>query len=140
MSYLCSCCVTISSQIEASSPVGSSVSRKVNNSKQLQEVPETDQICQAPPCQSKQLIEYPSEEVQVSYKEDSENRPVAWKEEKPAELPVRGLEQLRHLERTLQPVELQKCYTVCSTFPSFCVTPAGMGAGSDTVLESFLLR
>ena len=38
------CCITISSEIKISHTVGSFLGRKVNNSKWLQEVPETDKI------------------------------------------------------------------------------------------------
>lgn len=48
------CCITVSSRIKILQPIRSSLNRKVSNSKQLQQVPETDQIHWASPCQSKQ--------------------------------------------------------------------------------------
>lgn len=48
------CCTKYSLRLKVFILQGSSLNREVNNSKQLQHVPETDQIHYATPCKSKQ--------------------------------------------------------------------------------------
>lgn len=46
--------IIVSSEIETLHPARNAFSRKVDNSKELQEVPEINQIHQAPLCQNRQ--------------------------------------------------------------------------------------
>lgn len=48
------CCVTASEGFKQTTLQGHSLSRKVNNSMWIQEIPKTNQVHYAPPCQSKQ--------------------------------------------------------------------------------------
>lgn len=78
-------CVTISSEIQKFHPAGELSEPRGEQQKQLQELPETDQICWAPPCQGQQS-------------------PAAKKTFRQKDLPRRRLDQPRHLERTHSPI------------------------------------
>ena len=67
----------------------SPLSKKVNSSKRLHEVPETNKIPQTPPCQSRETWE--SFSGKSCCKEDSETRSAAYRRYGPAEAPEREL-------------------------------------------------
>lgn len=71
------CCTKYSLRLKVFILQGSSLNREVNNSKQLQHVPETDQIHYATPCKSKQnggggWLRDPLRRAELSCKDNSE--------------------------------------------------------------------
>lgn len=104
------CCVNISSAVEAFCPAGKLLKWKVNNPKQLQEVPETDQIFWAPLCQSKQELRVPLRPKEAElYRRLSDK---LTEKKRPYQLP--GKKQ----RLTLQPLKLPASCAVCSGFPA----------------------
>lgn len=66
---------------------------------------------------------------------------LAWKKEKPGQLPERCLDQPKHLERTLSNLPVAYRPSSVLPVPSFCelsVTYARMSFGHPVVFESFL--
>lgn len=79
----------------------------------------------------------PLRRVKPNCKEDSENRPAAWKKQKSAELPGRRLDQRSRLGRTVS-----NLYRLCSVFQvpnSVTCHSSGMGFGDVAAFVLFLV-
>lgn len=140
MCDLSHCCVTASSDTETFHPAGKLLKLK---GKQLRIAPENppkgwDSLGPSLPEEAIKLQRRLSDKPNC--KEDPETRPAPWKKQTSAELLRRGLDQLRHLGRTL--------FNMLSCLPAVHCAPGsqlwelspilGVGCGFVAVFESFL--
>lgn len=93
------CCVTVSSRSQHFTLQGSSLNKKINNSKEFQEVPRFPMPL--PTRVRKKSCESPSEEWSQTSERALDTRAAAWKKQKAAEwVAWKRLDQPGHVERT----------------------------------------